>query len=826
VDLASISLAALVVTVVLSCTTTVNPGVVAIVFAWIIGVGLHPADGTPIGLKGVIAGFPSELFLTLAGVTLLFAQAQANGTLERVAQAAVRCCRGNAGMVPVAFFGLALGLASIGAGNIAAAALVGPMAMAVAERAKIPAFLMTIMVAHGAVAGALSPVAPTGIIASELMGRMGMSGHETRFYLANLLANAAVAFAGYAAFGGLVLFRRRADAPAEESDSSARVLQARHVLTLAVIAALVVGVVGFGVQVGMAAFAGAALLTLAGAADEKAAIRAMPWGVMLMVCGVTVLTALLEKTGGLDLFTTILGKLATQRTVAGVIAFVTGLVSVYSSTSGVVLPAFLPGVPGLVEKLGGDPLAIASSILVGGHLVDVSPLSTIGALCVAGAGASEDRRLLFNRVLAWGLAMSVVGAVICQLAFGGSAMNRPVEGAGPGLAARVAGLRPTAVNRVLAEARLLQAEGRDLVSLMRGQPDTPTPGHIVEAAIKALRDGRTGYPDNRGEPGLRVAVAEALRRDHGLAYNPDREILVTDGATLGVSTALAALVGPGDDVLRPDPAYDAYDSPIALWGARPVPIAATLRAGRFAFGRDDLERAATAAARAVLINSPWNPTGTVLTPDELRAVVDFAAGRNLVILSDEIYESLTYDGRRATSTAAISADAKGRGVVVNSLSKTYAMTGWRVGYVAGPADLIAAMTLVLQQSSRGPATFVQDAAACALSSDQACVRAMAAEYEARRDLVVDRLRGIPGVSPVVPEGGLFILVDVRGLGRPSDDVRSHLLRESGVVVIHGAAYGACGEGTIRVSFAAGGPTLERGLERLREGLLRLSDQRP
>jgi di/tricarboxylate transporter len=423
VDLAWISLAALVITVVISCTTSVNPGVVALVFAWLIGTYLGAAGGTAIGLKGVVAGFPSELFLTLAGVTLLFSQAEANGTLAGVTRAAVRCCRGNVGLIPVAFFGLALVLASIGAGNIAAAALVGPMAMVVADRAKIPAFLMTIMVGHGAVAGALSPFAPTGIIADELMGRMGMPGHSTRFYLANLLANAAVAFAGYAAFGGPTLFGRRVDATADDvgADGLPLALETRHVLTLAVIAGLIVGVVGFGAQVGMAAFAGAAVLTLSGAADEKAAIRAMPWGVMLMVCGVTVLTALLERTGGLDLFTTILGRFSTRGSVAGVMGFVTGIVSVYSSTSGVVLPAFLPGVPGLVEKLGGgDPLAIASSILVGGHLVDVSPLSTIGALCVAGAGAGEDRRALFNRVLAWGMSMSVVGAIICQLAFGGS----------------------------------------------------------------------------------------------------------------------------------------------------------------------------------------------------------------------------------------------------------------------------------------------------------------------------------------------------------------------------------------------------------------------
>jgi di/tricarboxylate transporter len=189
-------------------------------------------------------------------------------------------------------------------------------------------------------------------------------------------------------------------------------------LTLTAIAGLIAGVLLFQVHVGMGAFAAGILLTLARAGDEKDAVRAMPWGVILMVCGVTVLTALLEKTGGIDLVTTLLVRFATVRTVTGMIAFVTGLVSVYSSTSGVVLPAFLPSVPGLVAKLGGgDPLAIASSIIIGGHLVDVSPLSTIGALCVAGAPASTDRRRLFNQVLAWGLAMSVVGAALCSVTF-------------------------------------------------------------------------------------------------------------------------------------------------------------------------------------------------------------------------------------------------------------------------------------------------------------------------------------------------------------------------------------------------------------------------
>lgn len=424
-DLAWISLGALLVTIVLSCVARVNPGIVAIVFAWLIGVYIGPAWGKPMDVKAVAAGFPIDLFLTLLGVTLLFAQAQGNGTLDRVVRTALRGCRGNVGLMPVMFFALALLIASIGAGNIASAALVAPMAMAVADRAGIPPFLMTIMVAHGAVAGALSPIAPTGIIANGLMVRMGMSGFERQTYLYNLAANAAVALAGYFAFGGWRLFGRSFhDDPGTDEESglagaSRAPMNWQHGLTLGVIATLIVGVVGFKVHVGMGALAGAGLLTLAGAADERAAFRAVPWGVIVMVCGVTVLTSLLEKTGGIDLFTTLLVKFSTHRTVTGVIAFITGLVSVYSSTSGVVLPAFLPSVPGLVEKLGGgSPLAIASSILIGGHLVDVSPLSTIGALCVAGASASDDRRVLFIRVLAWGLAMSVVGAIGCYVVFG------------------------------------------------------------------------------------------------------------------------------------------------------------------------------------------------------------------------------------------------------------------------------------------------------------------------------------------------------------------------------------------------------------------------
>jgi di/tricarboxylate transporter len=421
-DLAWLSLAALVLVIILSCTTKVNPGFLSLALAWVIGVYLAPLWGRKFSIGEVLAGFPTDLFLTLVGVTFLFTMARANGTLDQVVRVALRSCRGNTGLIPLVFFGLSLCIASIGAGNIAAAALIAPLAMSVAERAKISPFLMTLLVAHGCVAGALSPIAPTGIIANGLMARMGLSGFERQNYLYNLLANTLAAGLGFLIFGGWRLFSKIHEDDEADGGTPSPIpsMTLRHWVTLAAIAILVVAVVGFHAHVGMGAFAVAVVLTLAKVTEEKHVILALPWSVIMMVCGVTVLTSLLEKTGGIDLFTTLLARFATHRSVTGLIALITGLVSVYSSTSGVVLPAFLPSVPGLVAKLGGgNPLAIASSILIGGHLVDVSPLSTIGALCIASAPVAADRRLLFNQVLAWGLSMSVAGAVGCYLVFGG-----------------------------------------------------------------------------------------------------------------------------------------------------------------------------------------------------------------------------------------------------------------------------------------------------------------------------------------------------------------------------------------------------------------------
>jgi di/tricarboxylate transporter len=326
-------------------------------------------------------------------------------------------------VIPIVFFLLALVLGASGAGGIAAAALLAPVAMRVAGEAGISAFLMTIMLANGSNAGTFSPIAPTGIIANELMARAGLEGMAWPNFFNTLAAQSFVAFGGYFLLGGVKLFASRVGRAGEDStgaQAERRVepFNGAQRLTLGVIGALIVAVI-FGVDVGMGGFVAAVILSLARAADEHDAIKRMPWGVMLMVCGVAVLIGVMDKTGGMDLFTGLLAKLAGPGYITGVMAFVTGVISVYSSSSGVVLPAFLPTIPGLVEHLpGANPLMIAYSVNVGAHLVDVSPLSTIGALCLACAAVDQDRQALFAKLMAWGWSMAVVGAAVCQLFFG------------------------------------------------------------------------------------------------------------------------------------------------------------------------------------------------------------------------------------------------------------------------------------------------------------------------------------------------------------------------------------------------------------------------
>ena len=410
-SLGAVTLGALAVAIVVSCVSRLNVGLLAMALAWVIGV--YVGD---LPLRDVTAGFPIDLFLTLSGVTLLFAQAHVNGTLDIVAHNAMRLCRGRVGVVPIMYFALGAVLASAGPGNIATTGLLAPMAMATALKMRISPFLMAIMVGNGCNSGSLSPLAPTGIIVTGLMERIGLPGFELQTWIYNLLAHAIVAFAGYFLFGGLQLLTRsdRVEVEAEPRRS----LDRHQIATLGMIGVLILGVIFGGFNIGMAAFAGAVMLSLLRAADDAEAIKRMPWGTILMVCGVTVLIGLLQTTGGMEIFSNLLSSIATQATVIPVLSVVIGIVSAYSSTSGVVLPAFLPTVPGLVENLGGgNALGIASTMNIAGHLVDVSPLSTIGALCIASVPSGEMGRKLFNQLLAWGMSMTVAGALICYVLF-------------------------------------------------------------------------------------------------------------------------------------------------------------------------------------------------------------------------------------------------------------------------------------------------------------------------------------------------------------------------------------------------------------------------
>jgi di/tricarboxylate transporter len=316
------------------------------------------------------------------------------------------------------FFGIGFAIATIGAGATPASALLAGPAMAVAGRAGVPPLLMAIMTGNGALAGTLSPFAPTGIVAHGVMARIGLGGVEWLTFGFNALAHALVGFGGFLLLGGWRLFTRQSISTGA-AEPVADPLEPRHWLTAAGIAALILGVAGFGLDVGLVALVIAVSLTLLRTVDEQKAIKGMPWGVILMVTGVTVLVTMLQETEGLALITSGIARLSTRETITPIVAFGTGLVSVYSSTSGVVLPAFLPMVPDLARHLGNvDPLPIAWSMNVSASLVDLSSLSTVGALYLAAAPPGTDTRALFNGLLVWGLSMAVVGAALCWLLFG------------------------------------------------------------------------------------------------------------------------------------------------------------------------------------------------------------------------------------------------------------------------------------------------------------------------------------------------------------------------------------------------------------------------
>lgn len=417
-DIALTSLLSLFITILMGRFSKVNVGILAMGFAWLIGYYL-----AGMSLTTIVAGFPLGLFTILFGITFLFGQAKVNGTLDKVAQVAIGLARGNRALLPLIFFGLAVILSTTGPGNIAAIALLAPLALAIASKTGISAFLMTLLLANGANAGAFSPLAPTGIIANGLIAQLGLKMDPwLQVYLPSLFAQSFIALLSYLCCGGLKLWRQDpalSSFQLEEIAGKPEALTLPQQMTLAAIATLIVGVAVFKADAGFLAISLATILSLLNAADQEEAIKAVPWSSIMMVCGVSVLISILAATGGLDLFTTFLATVSTPTNVTGVMAFVTGLISAYSSSSGVVMPTFIPMVPGLIAKLGGgNAVTIVSAINVGSHVVDVSPLSTLGAICIANAAPHEDRNKLFQYLLIYGLSMAVFGAVVCYVFFG------------------------------------------------------------------------------------------------------------------------------------------------------------------------------------------------------------------------------------------------------------------------------------------------------------------------------------------------------------------------------------------------------------------------
>ncbi|MHC1761688.1 MAG: SLC13 family permease [Negativicutes bacterium] len=416
-SLALMSLIALLIAIAVSCFLPYNVGLLSIAFAFIVG-GFFGG----LNAGAIIKGFPVGLFIILAGVTYLFGIAQVNGTLEKVSSTCIRLVRGRAGLIPIVFFVMAFFLSVIGPGAIPSTALLAPPAMVMAQRLKINPLLMALFVCNGANSAALSPITPSGAIAAGIVTKLGMPELAWTLFWNTLVGNVIINIGVYLAFGGLALWKR--DRGTAESEAAVfeglveeKAYDRKNLLTLLGIAVMLIGALVFKYDVGLLGITVGVALTLLGCADEGKVIKAMPWGTLLMVCGVTVLISLMSTTGGMKMFIDMIASISTPKTLVPIATFIPGLISAYSSTTGVVFPAFLPLVPDLVKQVGGNVVSVFSGMTFGGTLVDASPLSTLGALAIAAATPEMDKQKLFKQMLAWGLSMSVVGALIAWVLF-------------------------------------------------------------------------------------------------------------------------------------------------------------------------------------------------------------------------------------------------------------------------------------------------------------------------------------------------------------------------------------------------------------------------
>ncbi len=384
------------------------------------------------------------------------------------------------------------------------------------------------------------------------------------------------------------------------------------------------------------------------------------------------------------------------------------------------------------------------------------------------------------------------------------------------LSDRVKQVKPSATLEITAKAKALQEDGKDIVGLGAGEPDFDTPQHIKDALVEALEGGFIYYTPSAGILELREAIAQKLKRDSGIDYGAD-ETIVTPGAKQAIYEAVQVITNPGDEILIPDPWWVSYVPMVQLAEGTPV-FVETFEEDGFRLKPDAVEEKITDRTKAIILNTPNNPTGAVISKGKLKGLAEVCIDKDILVISDEIYEPMTY-GCEHVSIGSFDG-MKERTITVNGFSKAYSMTGWRLGYAAGPLEIIKAMTRIQAHSVSNTTSFVQKAGVVALNGPQDCVKEMVEEFKKRRDVIVEMLNAIDGVSCIEPKGAFYAFANFTSYESDSFKLADHLL-ENGVAVIPGGAFGEQGEGFLRLSYATGMENIKEGVNRIEKALKRL-----
>ncbi|BBD57909.1 class III aminotransferase [Nostoc sp. HK-01] len=378
------------------------------------------------------------------------------------------------------------------------------------------------------------------------------------------------------------------------------------------------------------------------------------------------------------------------------------------------------------------------------------------------------------------------------------------------LAARVSQVKPSLTLAIAAKAKAMKAEGIDVCSFSAGEPDFDTPAHIKAAAAKALEEGKTKYGPAAGEPKLREAIAQKLKTDNGLDYKAEN-VIVTNGGKHSLYNLILSLIDPGDEVIIPAPYWLSYPEMVTLAGGVSVIVNTDASTG-YKITPEQLRQAITPKTKLFVLNSPSNPTGMVYTPEEIKALAQVVVDADIYVVSDEIYEKILYDGAEHISIGSLGQEIFERTFISNGFAKAYSMTGWRLGYLAGPIEIIKAANSIQGHSTSNVCTFAQYGAIAALQESQDCVAEMLAAFTKRRQVMLERINAIPGLNCPKPDGAFYLFPDISKTGLKSLDFCNALIEEHQVAVIPGIAFGA--DNNIRLSYATDLTTIEKGLDRL------------